>query len=265
MRDIINLFAIPGATLLSLIFPRYITTFLSTYLLVDCIRPIKTERDIQIIFHHIVTILFIIQNYFQKYGDTLGLFIILESSSYLLILGRITGNRLLKNLSKIVWVLVRLLWVNYFHLHYYNYKFYTFLQIIKWLGYMWTLEIFKIKLLPCHVSLFAFSELTIINGDPMTSVMCSLLMIPSYIHHINHKNKKWHLIDAVSVRLWIIYCIYKFWEIEIFKIHLVGVLFIYPFITTSDRTWWNLPRLLPHMVMHLIAGRGLTLSIESLY
>lgn len=263
-NDIINLIVIPGISLLSWIFPQVTTPLLCSYLITDCVRPIKKERDIQIIFHHIVTVFFIIQNHFCNYGHTLGLFVILESSSYLLILGRITGLKFIRVLSKIVWVLVRIFWVNWFHFFYYNYKFYTCLQIIKWLGYMWTLELFKIKLLPCHVSLFAFNELIITQSDWLTSTLCSLVMIPAYMHHANYTNKKWHLIDAVTVRLWILYCICRFWQTgDTFKIHLVGVLCVFPFITTQDRTWWNLPRLLPHMLMHLVAGRGHSLSIES--
>ena len=264
MKDIVNLFVIPGISILSWLFQTYEIYILSSYLIADCVRPIKKERDIQIVFHHVVTVLFMIHNYFYNYGDTLKLFVILESSSYLLIVGRITGIRILKNLSKIVWLLVRIFWVNWYHRYLYDYKFNTFFQIIKWLGYMWTLEIFKIKLLPCHLSLFAFNELIITQADWLTSTLCAALMIPAYMHHNNYTDKKWHLIDAVSVRLWILYCIYKFWDIDTFKIHLLGVICIFPFITTHDRTWWNLPRLLPHMLMHLVAGRGISLSLESL-
>ena len=265
MRDLVNLFVIPGVSILSWLFPTYETQLLSTYLVADCVRPIKKERDIQIVFHHVVTVLFIIQNYFCNYGDALKLFVILESSSYLLILGRITGLKFIRVLSKIVWLLVRIVWVNWYHRYLYEYKFYTFLQLLKWLGYMWTLEILKIKLLPCHVSLFAFNELIITQADWLTSTMCAALMIPAYMHHANYTDKKWHIIDAVSVRLWIVYCIYKFWWTgDTFKIHLLGVICVFPFITTRDRTWWNLPRLLPHMLMHLVAGRGISLSLESL-
>lgn len=263
-RDLINLFAIPWVSLLSWIFPNMVAPLLCSYLVTDCIRPITRDRDIQIIFHHVVTILFIIQNHFLKMGDSLNLFVILETSSYLLILGRVTGSRLLRQLSKIVWVLVRILWINWFHWKYYNYNFYIGLQIIKWLGYMWTLEIFKINLKPCHISCFAYNELIITQGDWVTSALCFIMIIPSYIHHQNYENKFWHNIDRNYVRFWILYCIWKFWDnCVIFRWHLVGVASVFPFITTREREWINLPRLLPHMAMHMIAGRGISLSLES--
>jgi hypothetical protein len=140
-----------------------------------------------------------------------------------------------------------------------------FFQVIKWLGYMWTLEIFKIKLNPCHVTHFAYNELIIMKGDWITSLLCLTMMIPSYIHHRYYEDKFWHKIDRNFVRIWILYCIWKFWDrCMVFRWHLLGVACVFPFITTPRRGWDNLIRLLPHMAMHMIAGRGLSLSLESL-
>lgn len=261
-RDIVNLIAIPGVCFLSWVFPPITCPLLSVYLLTDCIRPIKKEIDIQIIFHRIVSTLFIIQKN-KEPVKVLELFTFLECSSYLLILGRVTGSRFIKKLSKLVWIMIRIFWINWFHWNYNGYNWLLFLQTIKWLGYMWTLNILNVKMLPCHLSAMTSFELVILKSDIFTSILCICLLSFSWVYHHNYTNPMWHKIDRTYVRFWIVYNIVRFhWSI-LYWWHLLGVVIVFPFMPTDDRTWWNLPKLLPHMLMHVLGGRGLTLSLET--
>ena len=127
-----------------------------------------------------------------------------------------------------------------------------------------TRDFLKIKLRPCHLTLFAYNELVILKGGSYYLVILSIMLMRQDTDHRDYENKFWHNIDRNYVRIWILYCIWKFWECMVFRWHLLGVACVFPFITTPRRDWNNLPRLLPHMTLHLLAGRGIILSLESL-
>jgi hypothetical protein len=260
MRDIDNIWVMPLVNMIAYKLPVVAPI---VYFIVDCFREIKNERDVQIIFHHITSICLILQWYSDPQICFI-LFTILELSSYLIILGRITGSRIIKFFSKIFWIWIRLFVVNYIH-SFYNYKFNIFFQIIKWLGYMWTLEIFKIKLKPCHISLFSAQELIIRHADTTTSIFCLILTIFSYFHHEYYENKILKRIDQTLVRLWVIYCTFRFYQYPVFISHLIRVLITCEIMRrtkASDRSWSNILNLLPHICMHMIAGKGICACIQ---
>ncbi len=263
MSPFINVFLIMNSILFSFLFPEKQHFFMILYLFVDSLnKSMNKKRDIQILIHHISAILLIFQYQSIDYKQVFILYSVLESSSCVLMLSRMFPQ--LKMFSKMYWICIRIIWINWFHIYYTNFEYNIYFQFIKWLGYLWTLETFNIILSPCHLSYLSSFELIpywAFNHKYIFLGVFTLFSIPiSILHHFYYTNRLFWYMDSIIVKFYTIYTTFLFYHIHSYMQHLiaVGCTFVIVFhFRTHDRSWNNLISLLPHMFMHIFAGNGI--------
>ena len=226
------------------------------------------KRDIQIILHHILAIMLLKEYSKNKYATFL-LYSVLESSSCVIMLSKILHMKCIKRFSQIYWIIIRLFWINWFHYYVANCEYNIYFQMIKWLGYMWTLESFKIELLPCNVSYLSSFEMILYSSFYYRYKMlglATLIIIPiSFLHHYKYENSKIKVVDSIMNKLYCLYTTHLFYNKSTYMENLIHVgcmyLIVYKF-ETKDRSWKNIIWLIPHMMMHIFAGNGIISSLK---
>lgn len=269
MDDKTNLITVPILTVSAYMFPFYSHYAIVMYLLLDCKRSYVSKRDYQILLHHMATLCLIIRYHFlHKYQEIFHIFGILESSSYLIILGRYTKNSIIKKISKIYWVFVRLIFANVYQYVKWNDGLDTCVMsgFIKWLGYMWTLEIFGIHLTVNQLSLIASHEnillLSIFKKDVLMISNIVVLLTIGTIHHSNtyHSNKIIHKMDNCVCCLTILHSLIRFSHNSEYMYYFTMVCLFYIIVkqlNVQDRSWRNFKSLTAHIAMHISSGSGL--------
>ena len=142
------------------------------------------------------------------------------------------------------------------------------LQIFKWSMIVICLQKLKINILPCTFSLLLSHEHLLVKAIQTNNKFVTTLYIPTLIiatlHHQYYSNKLFLISDRILSKIFTCLMFWKFCENDFVKLHMLlctNYYFCVIHIKTNNRNWNNIIKLIPHMLMHLHSGIGLSYVI----
>jgi hypothetical protein len=246
---------------------------------------IKMRKVYQLSLHHFVTLtLLIVQDYSNKENDLNSLIhdiINIETSTFLIVLTRqLKLPKFFNYFSMFVWIYYRVI---YFPCLVYTTKwkwiypqFYLpeliclgCLEIIKNLGFVWTLEVMRVPRIyyrPLVVSITSCLIPLINVSNKLFTFNIFYLLCNSVLHHSHwNKNDFIQRCDKLAVFITALHGFSLFYDHNLFLISLFMGVFLFSIARKLNqdpnlRDWDSLPGLLPHVFTHIILSIGVYYS-----
>jgi len=289
MYNLLNICSIAGIYLLKKKI-NVVVPFAFAYSVIDSLILLKKRnkdnkrKSNQLIIHHIATSsVLLIVNKFPVYKLNVPKILEIELSTLLILLSK--KIKILKPVSYITWVYYRLFYLP-LCIHgikskltdddlLYKISSYS-MHTIEALGFVWTLESFKVPkkyLRPCCVSTL-YSNIPVIQNcikekNYLLLSHTTLLILTSVLHHSNHKvGSLTHKIDKINAHSYTIHVGLHAHDKVIYAKYLSHVVLCYSATIKlnethqdTNRDYDNIIQLLPHVLMHFIAGEGINVSV----
>lgn len=257
---------------------------LKCYLIGDMVCISYTQKPVrkgQLIIHHIITLvlIYVISHpLMSEFRYLTSDIVSLENSSLVLMISKITRLSIMRHLSAIVWFYYRIIYFPFllqgiYHLadfeQVYHIITWQALQLIKYLGFIWTLEALRVPskyLRPLIVSLTASMYPVVVDAYHKKQYLLaghSTLLIASGIYHHSHFDIEGigHVINVFTVYSYIIHTALIahsaiYWQMLVCVIAAFSLVRLQNDKHDSLRDWDNIISLIPHATMHIVTGIG---------